>query len=256
MNRGFWSRQRIEKEQEARTLIEPKELFKRERTKYAAYELALSRDALTTPDGTERADNPGKEGMLLIPSGGFGLLYTEERVSIPPNAIAFISIKATIKLQGLVNVSGFHVDPGFKGRLQFSVYNAGNEDVYIKYGEPCFIILFADLDQETDESYDGKHKGQNGITPDDCVRMSYSTHSPAALNQRIEKVEDNIERIFAVGVIVIAPLLIGLLVAAFDHWFGQNEMVGIGGSLVIALALCGTLAGLIYRRQFKTKSRN
>ena len=65
--------------------------------------------------------------QLVIPPGQFGLLITEEVVQVPMDAIAFISIKAGIKFRGLVNVSGFHADPGFSGKLKFAVYNAGSQ---------------------------------------------------------------------------------------------------------------------------------
>ena len=63
--------------------------------------------------------------MLFRSPGQFAFLLTDEIVEVPDSAMALISIKAKIKWRGLINVSGFHVDPGFKGRLIFSVYNAG-----------------------------------------------------------------------------------------------------------------------------------
>ncbi len=61
---------------------------------------------------------------------------------------------------GLINVSGFHVDPGFKGKLLFSVYNAGTGPISMEKGEPYFLIWFAELalkDGEKD-TYNGEHK--------------------------------------------------------------------------------------------------
>ena len=51
---------------------------------------------------------------FTIPPGQFAFLLTEEVVSVPPDALAFISIRAKTKFRGLVNVSGFHVDPGYQ----------------------------------------------------------------------------------------------------------------------------------------------
>lgn len=84
-----------------------------------------------------------------MPPGQFAFLLTEEVVHVPLDAIAFISIRATIKFRGLVNVSGFHVDPGYGGRLVFSVFNAGPAPVHLERGEACFLIWFASLDGET-----------------------------------------------------------------------------------------------------------
>ena len=51
----------------------------------------------------------------MIPPGQFAFLLTAETVTMPDNAIAFISIKARLKFNGLINISGFHVDPGYRG---------------------------------------------------------------------------------------------------------------------------------------------
>jgi dCTP deaminase len=87
---------------------------------------------------------------FTIPAGQFGFILTEERVTVPKEAIAFISIRARYKFRGLVNVSGFHVDPAYEGRLIFAVFNAGPGPVHLSQGEECFLIWYADLDQPSD----------------------------------------------------------------------------------------------------------
>ena len=87
-----------------------------------------------------------EDPQFIIPKGQFALLITEEVVKVPSEAIAFISFKAKYKYKGLINVSGFHVDPGWKGRLTFSVYNAGPSDVVLEKGNPFALIWYADLD--------------------------------------------------------------------------------------------------------------
>jgi dCTP deaminase len=134
-----------------------------------AYELSLGGEVFITDSKEKKKQflsNP-KEQITINP-GQFALLLTEEKVNIPINKIAFISIKAGIKLKGLINVSGFHVDPGFKGQLVFSVYNAGTSPISLVKGEPSFLIWFADLELTADEktSYDTEsheHKNQDSI---------------------------------------------------------------------------------------------
>lgn len=185
----FWSSQRLEAEQQKRgNLVKP---FNCERLHQGAYELALSREVLTTPD-SEAKEKPGEGKCMEIPSGEFALLYTEEFITIPNDVIAFISIKAKVKLQGLVNISGFHVDPGFSGRLKFSVYNAGTSSIFLDYGEPAFLIWFSELDAETRDPYSGNHQNQDRISPEDRKQLSKPSLAPAALQSRIEKLEQTI----------------------------------------------------------------
>lgn len=161
-----------------------------ERVKSGAYELSLGNEVFRTdsPDKKKEIFTNSKEQITINP-GQFALLLTEESLQIPDDKIAFISIKAGIKLRGLINVSGFHVDPGFKGNLVFSVYNAGTGPISLERGEPCFLIWFAELSLikgETSE-YNGKHKNQNSIpTKYIDALIAGELASPNTLSKRID----------------------------------------------------------------------
>jgi dCTP deaminase len=119
----------------------------------AAYTLRVGPEYYVTP--TDQTPDPKSRSLKLlleneafaVPPGQFAYLQTEEVVSVPHDAIAFISIRARIKWKGLINVSGFHVDPGFRGRLTYAVFNAGPSPIHLRRGEPCFLIWYADLDR-------------------------------------------------------------------------------------------------------------
>jgi dCTP deaminase len=66
-------------------------------------------------------------------------------LAIPDNCIGFISIRASTKFLGLVNVSGFHVDPGYNGKLIFAGFNAGPTRIHLKRGDRIFMLWLADL---------------------------------------------------------------------------------------------------------------
>jgi len=162
--------------------------------KHGAYELALGPEAFLTSytDGKKRILSDSEQ--LVIPPGQFGLLLTEECVSIPNDALGFISIKASIKFRGLVNVSGFHVDPMFKGKLKFSVYNAGSRDIVLERKHPVFLLWFSDLDQPTTDAYNGAHANQNEITPDDVMRIQGMIASPGQLKNDIHELQGKLEK--------------------------------------------------------------
>ncbi len=266
---AFWSSERISHEQTKEIKVPQKngkfsvhhliEKFNEKRVKCCKYELTLSREVIVTPDGTENRPTTCNEPALTIPSGQYAILYTQECVTIPNYAIAFISIKFGNTYKGLVNISGFHVDPGFCGHLKFSVYNAGNHPIYLDYETECFQIWFADLSPETapihptNDPYDGEHKQQCRITPEDRSQMAERRHSPAGLNDRIQKLESDVRTISSVGVIVIVPLLIGLGVAIFDHWIGEKndlaikgELFDIGAVIIGAALLLGFFGCILY----------
>ncbi|MCC8410992.1 hypothetical protein LJ707_18780 [Mucilaginibacter sp. UR6-1] len=215
--------------------------FKEENIKQAAYELSLGSEVYRTdaPQGKiESLDDKNK--TVEINPGQFILLLTKETVNIPPNKLAFISIKAKHKLKGLVNVSGFHVDPGFHGKLLFSVYNAGPSTLTLKTGIKYFLIWFAELKSEAskEEIYnkkDNHHQGQDGIDPDyiDALKKGEMA-SPSALMKKIddlqnefsEKIKD-VERKKLRNEYLLT-VIIGFFIALFVkvYWDSKAEEAG------------------------------
>src|SRR5256885_865576 len=108
---AFWSTEKLKERLVAESLFEP---YESSNVKNGAYELGLGSEAFITSDGTQKTElNEGKQ--LTIPPGQFGLLVTEERVTIPVDVIGFISIKASIKFRGLVTRSSVTSSPNWPG---------------------------------------------------------------------------------------------------------------------------------------------
>lgn len=170
--------------------IEP---FDIRRVMHCAYELSLGRQYYNpnelngTPNVLKNCD------VLKIPPGQFAILISEESIRIPSNMLGFISIKAGIKFRGLVNVSGFHVDPGFEGRLKFTVYNAGANDIFHSPKEPIFLLWLSTLDKPTKDIYGGKKCLQDEIKSDDVSLISGTVVSRAELKKKIDESNNTIE---------------------------------------------------------------
>jgi dCTP deaminase len=153
---------------------------------------------------------------VVIPPGQFALLLTEEKVKVPLGAIAFISMRFSIKRRGLINISGFHVDPGFSGRLKFSVYNAGPNDITISRGDRIFVMWFSDLDNTTADGYGDEQAEQNTISSADQNLMHGYVASPAELRERLQDVQN-----FLRNLLWAAGIIIAFVVAMFvRHLFG------------------------------------
>jgi dCTP deaminase len=160
---------------------------------HCAYEMSLGREVFITDEQTKtkRVLMPGEQ--VRIPPGQFANLLTEEKVTIPSDALGFISMKFKLKQRGLVNVSGFHVDPGYSGNLLFSVFNAGPTPLIISQGTPAFLLWLCDLDAKTDDLY---IKGpRTGITDDDVSHLQGEIATPQALATRVEELESRIQRL-------------------------------------------------------------
>jgi dCTP deaminase len=220
---SFWSGERLAVEL-AKGLIHP---FDPKRIDCASYPLRVGGQAFVTSDrfATSGPADPLVSLLaappchtLRIPPGQFAFLLTFEEVTVPASALALISIKAKYKFQGLINVSGFHVDPGWKGKLLFSVYNAGPAEVIIENEQTMFMIVFADLDQESTYVYKGSSNGRSGIAPALIQGMTSQVFSPLMLQRRIEALSDKIEDVdrtaaFWKAVTLTATSVAGVLVA-------------------------------------------
>src|SRR5262249_14644932 len=144
--------------------------YKPDHVQHSAYELSVGREAYITSVSKEKTRVPPGE-KIIIPPGQFGLLTTREVVRVPEDTIAFISIRDRIKFRGLVNVSGFHVDPGYKGHLKFAVYNAGSQPVVLDQKQRVFMIWFSELDDVDTEPYKNKPRGRYIIDSDDVTKI-------------------------------------------------------------------------------------
>lgn len=213
----FWSGEKLE--EEAGNCITGQ--YDNNNIDCAAYTLHVGPEVFITPDHYEV--NPsqntkrslGEKEAFNIPSGQFAFLLTEESVCISDKCIAFISMKASTKFKGLVNVSGFHVDPGFKGRLVFSVFNAGPMPIKLQRGMPLFLMWLADLDRQTK-----KHKTHIPITELD-LKIIDPIHgpifSPQAISESVKSFKNDIkEEVHKIDIKVsilmyLAPILVGVI---------------------------------------------
>lgn len=174
--------------------------FQEDRVKNGSYELSLGKEVYLTDSQTGKIEilNEDANRCIDINPGQFALLLTKEKINIPKNKIAFISVKAGEKLKGLINVSGFHVDPGFNDHLLFSVYNAGPSTIVLNFDEPYFPIWFAELKTElkNEEAYNNnnEHFGKLQHIPNKYVEFLKRGEltSPKALQDKIKEVESNL----------------------------------------------------------------
>lgn len=156
-----------------------------------------------------------EDKQIVVNPGEFYFLETYETVEMPNDMMGFISIKASVKFKGLVNISGFHVDPHFKGKIVFSVLNAGPSPINLMIEEPLFQIWFATL-TSTSESYDGKHQGQTGVTGKLLNdHMSGSDNASLGdLQRQIKDLDNKYEKVLILAALIGAALL-GVMFKAY-----------------------------------------
>ena len=218
---GFWSTQTLRKRLDKDQIVIP--YTDKSRTREANHRLAMGEEYFVTKSATNKNGasetttklEPGDS--FFIPSGHFGFLVTEERICMPHNAIGFLSIQTNTKFLGLVNISGFHVDPGSNGKIIFAVFNAGPDPVHIKRGDEIFRLWIASLDDVDEEP---RSQGSHCSIPSQIVnQISGDLESLQTLATRIASVESRVSThrvLFGACVALLVTIIAGLCLLAFQ----------------------------------------
>ena len=154
------------------------------------------------------------EPFIIIKPGQFAILETKERVGLNGEYMALIGVKFSFKKKGLINVSGFHVDPFYEGKIIFTVFNAGPNDIYIKKDEYVFMIFFMKLTNELEKTRIKDNVKYEGIPKEMFANLGGGALTLMEYNKKIEQLEFYMKII----VVPIALLLFGFL---FKHLLGS-----------------------------------
>jgi len=203
----------------------------------AAISLTIGDEVYITPSDPDNSKDTGvkkkltaEKSQFVIPKGQFAFLLTSEIISVPANAMALISFKASYKFKGLINVSGFHVDPGWKGRLTFSVYNAGPLDITIERGDPFALIWFANLDRDSSPEF--RKSGNNPPKTLDSKlisNMSGEVFSPVKLKSEIESLKKEMLTLESKIITRYSTVVFAIFIAILGFGLRNYIFSGING---------------------------
>lgn len=182
----------------------------------ASYDLSLGEEVYISGEDYPRMLSKGSP-FVSLPRGQFALLMTKEYVKMPDDHFGLISIKFWKKAQGLINVSGFHVDPGFEGKILFSVFNAGPSDVVLKYGEPTFMIFFYKLREVVSRPYEGEMLKQENLPTKLVTSLKGTSASLSDVDRRARDLEITVKVHWALLVVLFGALIALLLNVVFGN---------------------------------------
>ena len=101
------------------------------------------------------------------------LVASLERVELSKNLLGILHIRSSLAREG-VFASLALVDPGFRGQLTVSLYNAGERPVNIRRGERFIQLSLFRLGKPAREGYEGRYQDSQGIVSSKRHRKSYS----------------------------------------------------------------------------------
>lgn len=97
-----------------------------------------------------------------IPIGQHKLVATLERVELGEGLVGTLYLKSTLARAGVIGSLAL-VDPGFRGQLTVSLFNAGQKPFNMKGGDRFLQVVFHRLGVKTARPYAGKYQDSQGI---------------------------------------------------------------------------------------------
>jgi len=99
---------------------------------------------------------------VVIGAGKHELAATLERVELGDNIAATMHIRSSLARAGII-ASLALIDPGFRGQLTISLYNAGTEAFVMKRGDRFVQAIFHRLSRKARRLYRGRYQDSQGI---------------------------------------------------------------------------------------------
>lgn len=229
---AFWSKQRWLEEGKRGFLKTPVLPWEPEKVEPAGYKLSIGREYYVNKGGGSTVQQLEKNQGFVIEPGQFAFILTKEKVYVSESAIGFISIRASIKFLGLVNVSGFQVNPGHRGNLVFAVFNAGPKHVHLREGKSIFSLWMADLDAPTNVTGDagGKIPSDLENIPDDVINgIAGEAMTAYQVSEQISELKTELQKIKnrAIQIGLGLAVIVSLTTMVFGKQFAQSVIQAI-----------------------------
>src|SRR6266478_5025281 len=122
-----------------------------------------------------KQDLPVGETRYVLKPGHTAIVLTREELKMPNNllAIGFPPSKV-VSVNGILMTNPGQVDPGYEGRLRFTVINMGRKDFVLTEGDVIVSLILMELKSTSQSDWLTRHSGQKGgpITWENLNRVS------------------------------------------------------------------------------------
>jgi len=152
------------------------------------YDFVLSGTVLTVDSGRPYDMNSDSKATVIKP-GEVAFVMTNESLDLPGNIYCQLSVKRKFGLDGIIILGGLIVDPNYKGKLIFGLYNVSSKNYPLLPGKKLVAGVFYKVDETS-------NKRPESITcfPEDLIKTVNDTKpsSVLALNNVIDSMRADI----------------------------------------------------------------
>lgn len=125
-----------------------------------------------------KRDDPGgvlrpKTEHILRP-GRTAVVLTQEEFRLPGHIAGIGFPPSHVSFQGILMTNPGHVDPGYAGRMRFTVINMGSQDYILRQGDEVVTMLLIELSSSAQRHWLMRHGGNPAGPPtqEDIDRLS------------------------------------------------------------------------------------
>ena len=177
-------------------------------------------------EGEGSLQNPLNEHYLS--PGHTAIVQTKEELDLPANLAAIGFPPSSVSTQGLLMTNPGHVDPGYRGRMKFTLINMGRQPYRLKSGEIIVTLLLFRLDHPAKKSYSERNPNINtNVTRAHLSKLAAVFLDFERRAEDVAKRSVHTARWWNIGAPVVAMLLgvIVIIVPAYFSTLGTiNEL--------------------------------
>lgn len=138
------------KSEDFKILITP---FDVQKLQPASYDISVGDHYYNLTTGSDKIDIV-ERGSLTVEPNECIRIRTRETIGIPYNCSALVTTKISLSMVGLLQVTS-RIDPGFKGKLDITLFNAGKKKVSLRYEDTFANLVFFRLGIPVSKAYSG-----------------------------------------------------------------------------------------------------
>lgn len=159
---------------------------------------------------------------LKIPPDSICYVMTAEKVNMPQDLTASISLSFGLIKRGVMLAAQPPYDPGYQGKTVALLHNLSNKTVTIKRGEHILNIVFTRLCKRVNSAnqYKGNYQGLNNLE-DYCKEVRVG--AVFELKQELEEARKKVDKILP-HILTAITVIIATLTVLFTILFGASSI--------------------------------
>jgi dCTP deaminase len=130
--------------------------------------------SIFVPGEADRADRtlPKARDSWSLETGATAVIVTHETLRLPANLACIGFPPSKVSSKGLLMTNPGHVDPGYSGKLQFTVINMAEEKMPLQKHQAICTLLIFQLDQDSAAPYGVRVPNLPPLRYDDVAKLS------------------------------------------------------------------------------------